>query len=47
MKYVDKGVDFYGAKHRKRQTSHLKWKAAKLGFQICSLGFREELADCE
>src|SRR5258706_2362644 len=34
MKYVDQGAEFYEAQHRKRQTSHLKWKAAKLGFHI-------------
>jgi transposase len=34
MKYVDQGAQFYEAQHRKRQISHLKWKAAKLGFQI-------------
>ncbi len=30
----DMGAEFYEAQHRKRQISHLKWKAAKLGFQI-------------
>jgi transposase len=34
MKYVDQEAEFYEAQHRKRQISHLKWKAAKLGFQI-------------
>jgi transposase len=34
MKYVDQGAEFYEAQHRKQQISHLKWKAAKLGFQI-------------
>jgi len=34
MKYVDQGAKFYEAQHRKQQISHLKWKAAKLGFQI-------------
>jgi hypothetical protein len=34
MKYVDQGAEFYETQHRKRQISHLKWKAAKLGFQI-------------
>jgi hypothetical protein len=34
MKYVDQGAEFYEAQHRKRQISHLKWKAAKLGFQV-------------
>jgi len=34
MKYVDQGAEFYEPQHRQRQISHLKWKAAKLGFQI-------------
>jgi hypothetical protein len=34
MKYADRGEEFYGARHRKRQISHPKWKAAKLGIQI-------------
>ena len=34
MKYVDQGAEFYEAQHRKRQINHLKWKAAKLGFQV-------------
>ena len=34
MKYVDQGAEFYEAQHRQRQINHLKWKAAKLGFQI-------------
>jgi len=34
MKYVDQEAKFYEAQHRKQQISHLKWKAAKLGFQI-------------
>ncbi len=34
MKYVDQGAKFYEAQHRNLQISHLKWKAAKLGFQI-------------
>src|SRR5580692_103541 len=28
MKYVNQGAEFYEAQHRKRQISHLKWKAA-------------------
>ena len=47
MKYVDQGAEFYEAQHRKLQISHLKWKAAKLGFQIveasCSLKTSEFL----
>jgi outer membrane protease len=34
MKHVDQGAEFYEAQHGKRQISHLRWKAAKLGFQI-------------
>src|ERR1700758_4889213 len=34
MKYVDQGAAFYEAQHRHLQIKHLKWKAAKLGFQI-------------
>ena len=34
MKYVDQGAEFYEPQHRQRQISHLKWKAAQLGFQI-------------
>ena len=34
MKYVDQGAKSYEAQHRNLQISHLKWKAAKLGFQI-------------
>jgi hypothetical protein len=34
MKYVDQGAAFYEAQHRKLQIKYLKWKAAKLGFQI-------------
>src|ERR1700730_8782300 len=34
MKYVDQGAQFYEAQHRNRQINYLKWKAAKLGFQI-------------
>ncbi len=34
MKYVDQGAAFYDAQHRKLQVSQLKWKAAKLGFQV-------------
>jgi transposase len=34
MKFVDRGAEFYEAQHRKLQINHLKWKAAKLGFQL-------------
>ena len=34
MKYVDQGVTFYEAQHRKQQVIHLKRKAAQLGLQI-------------
>jgi hypothetical protein len=34
MKYVDQGAEFYDTQHRQVQIKNLKWKAAKLGFQI-------------
>ena len=34
MKYVDKGMEFYQAKHRRLQIQHLKWKAEQLGFRV-------------
>jgi transposase len=34
MKYIDQGAAFYEAQHRQLQIKQLKWKAAKLGFQI-------------
>src|ERR1700757_2535241 len=34
MQYVDQGAAFYDAQHRQLQISQLKWKAAKLGFQV-------------
>jgi len=34
MKYVDQGAAFYEAQHRQLQIKQLKWKAAKLGFQV-------------
>src|SRR6267143_2998891 len=34
MQFVDKGAEFYEAQHRQVQIKQLKWKAAKLGFQI-------------
>ena len=34
MKYVDQGAAVYEAQHRQLQIKYLKWKAAKLGYQI-------------
>ena len=34
MQYVDQGAKFYEEQQRKLQIKSLKWKAAKLGFQI-------------
>ena len=34
MQFVDKGAAFYEQKHRQRQISSLKRKAAELGFQL-------------
>src|SRR6201984_1205327 len=34
MKYVDQGAAFYELQHRQRQIQHLKFKAAKLGYQV-------------
>ena len=34
ISYIDKGMEFYEAQHRKLQINHLKWKASQLGFQI-------------
>jgi transposase len=34
MKYVDQGANFYEVQHRNLQIKQLKWKAAKLGFQV-------------
>src|SRR6202008_4171168 len=34
MKSVDQGAAFYELQHRQLQVKQLKWKAAKLGFQI-------------
>ena len=34
MKYVDQGAAVYELQHRQVQIKHLKWKAAKLGYQI-------------
>jgi hypothetical protein len=34
MEYIDQGAASYKAQHRQLQIKQLKWKAAKLGFQI-------------
>jgi transposase len=34
MEYVDKGAAFYELKHRELQVHQLKWKAAKLGYNV-------------
>ena len=34
MKFIDKGAEVYEAQFRRLQIGHLKWKAAKLGFEI-------------
>jgi transposase len=34
MKYVDQGAVFYELQHRQRQIRHLKFNAAKLGYQV-------------
>jgi transposase len=34
MKYVDQGAKFYETQHRNLQIKQLKWRAAKLGFQV-------------
>ena len=34
MKYLDRGAAVYEAEHQRLQLKHLKWKAAKLGYQI-------------
>jgi hypothetical protein len=34
MEYVDRGAAFYEVEHRQLQIKHLKWKAAKLGYQV-------------
>lgn len=37
MKYADKGAVFYEAQHRQLQIKQLKWKAAKLGYQVTAI----------
>src|SRR6266436_5511782 len=34
MQFVDRGAEFYQTRHRQREISSLKRKAASLGFQI-------------
>lgn len=34
MKFVDRGAEFYETQNRNLQINSLKWKAAKLGFQV-------------
>src|ERR1700746_2754793 len=34
MKYADQGAKFYETQHRNLQVKHLKWRAAKLGYQL-------------
>jgi transposase len=34
MNYLDRGAAFYEVQHRQIQIKHLKWNAAKLGYQI-------------
>jgi transposase len=34
MKYVDQGMEFYQAKHRRLQIQRLKWRAEQLGFRV-------------
>jgi hypothetical protein len=34
MKYIDRGAASYEVEHQQLQIKYLKWKAAKLGYQI-------------
>jgi hypothetical protein len=34
MDFIDRGAEFYEAQMHDMQVRHLKWKAAKLGFQL-------------
>jgi transposase len=34
MDFIDRGAEFYEARMHDIQVRHLKWKAAKLGFQL-------------
>ena len=37
LDFVDRGAEFYEAQMRDIQIRHLKWKAAKLGFQVSEI----------
>jgi len=37
IEFIDQGAEFYEAQHRRLQVGHLKWKAAKLGFQLTEM----------
>ena len=37
MEYVDQGAAFYEAQNRQLQIKQLKWKAAKLGYQVTAI----------
>jgi transposase len=37
MKYIDQGAAFYQLKHRELQVQQLKWKAAKLGYNVTAI----------
>ena len=37
MEFIDRGADFYEAQMHQLQVRHLKWKAAKLGFEVTEI----------
>jgi hypothetical protein len=37
MEFTDRGAEFYEAQMHDLQLRHLKWKAAKLGFQLSEI----------
>jgi hypothetical protein len=37
MEFIDRGAQFYEAQMHGLQVRHLKWKAAKLGFQLTEI----------
>ena len=37
MKFIDKGAKFYEAQFRRFELGHLKWRAAKLRFQVIEI----------
>jgi hypothetical protein len=37
MDFIDRGAKFYEAQMHDLQVHHLKWKAAKLGFQLSEI----------